>query len=69
MKHRTWFVLWAVSVVYTLVFYNAISPIHINGGVDSAIFESMGMAILQGKTPYIDLFDHKGILESATYAE
>lgn len=62
MKHRTWFVLLAVSVVYTLVFYGAISPIRINGGIDSAIFESMGMAILQGKTPYIDLFDHKGIL-------
>lgn len=30
--------------------------------VDSAIFQMMGVAILNGKTPYIDLFDHKGCI-------
>lgn len=27
---------------------------------DSGIFKEMGICLLQGKTPYIDLFDHKG---------
>ena len=62
MKHRTWFVLLAVSVVYTLVWCRDISPLYISKGGDSTIFENMGLAILQGKTPYIDIFDHKGIL-------
>ena len=62
MKHRTWFVLLAVSVVYTLVFCRDISPLFISKGGDSLIFRNMGLAMLQGKTPYIDIFDHKGIL-------
>lgn len=62
MKHRTWFVLLAMSVVYTLVFCRDISPLFISKGGDSLIFRNMGLAMLQGKTPYIDIFDHKGIL-------
>lgn len=30
--------------------------------IDSDIFRYMGYALLQGKIPYTDLFDHKGLL-------
>lgn len=36
------------------------SPLYVNDSVDSSVFKSMGLAILQGKVPYLDIFDHKG---------
>lgn len=38
----------------------ATSPLFLNDGTDSAIFKSIGLGILKGKIPYVDIFDHKG---------
>ena len=42
------------------IFAVNISPFTIYEGCDSCVFKQMGLAILSGKTPYLDLFDHKG---------
>lgn len=49
--------------VYIAFFTLYSSPI-INyiGEVDSAVFKIMGQALINGKTIYTDLFDHKGII-------
>ena len=39
-----------------------INPLLLNYGGDSAVFQEMGLAIFQGKIPYVDIFDHKGFL-------
>lgn len=49
-----------VSFVTLLLFAISISPLTLFEGEDSCVFKQMGLAILQGKTPYVDLFDHKG---------
>ena len=40
----------------------AINPFTLYSGYDSCIFEQMGLGIIKGYTPYVDLFDHKGFL-------
>lgn len=50
------------SVVFLLLFAFNVNPYWINSGGDSAIYQLMGQAILNGKTPYLDIFDHKGFL-------
>ncbi len=57
-----WFPLIFLPVAFLFVlFYSyTTSPLFVNEGYDSCVFKSMGLAILQGKTPYADLFDHKG---------
>ncbi len=49
-----------LSFFTLLIFAETITPLVPNEGADSCVFKQMGLAILQGKTPYIDLFDHKG---------
>ena len=49
-----------VSFITLLLFAISVSPISLFEGYDSCVFKQMGLAILQGKTPYVDLFDHKG---------
>ena len=51
-----------VSFITLLLFAISVSPISLFEGYDSCVFKQMGLAILQGKTPYVDLFDHKGPL-------
>ena len=48
------------SFVTLLFFAISVSPLALFEGYDSCVFKQMGLAILQGKTPYVDLFDHKG---------
>lgn len=49
-----------ISFVSLLLFAISISPLTPFEGYDSCVFKQMGEVILQGKTPYLDLFDHKG---------
>ena len=49
-----------VALLYVTFFSVSTSPLYVNEGMDSAIFKSMGLAMTQGKVPYVDLFDHKG---------
>lgn len=46
---------------FLLVFSNNTSPLYpYSYGIDSAFYRYMGSVILQGKTPYVDLWEHKG---------
>lgn len=56
-----WF-LALISFVFVLLFSRATSPLYAYVGYDAAIFKQMGMAILKGKTIYLDYFDNKGCL-------
>lgn len=43
-----------------LVLSVSTSPFHRNWWLDSNIFQQIGLGVIDGKTPYTDLFDHKG---------
>lgn len=60
-KWYCWF-LALISLVFALLFSRATSPFYAYVGYDAAIFKQMGMAILKGKTIYLDYFDNKGCL-------
>jgi hypothetical protein len=49
-----------ISALYLLVYSGSTSPLFSFRGVDSGIFALMGKLLLEGKTPYVDFFDHKG---------
>lgn len=49
-----------ISICFLLFYSYTTSPLFIHEGMDSAVFKTMGLAILQGKIPYVDIFDHKG---------
>lgn len=51
-----------ISFVFVLLFSRTTSPFYAYVGYDAAIFKQMGMAILKGKTIYLDYFDNKGCL-------
>lgn len=57
-----WFIILfiPISSFFLLLYSTTTSPIYQEEGCDSLIFKTMGLAILQGKTPYLDYFDHKG---------
>lgn len=50
----------AISVLFVALFSYSTSPLYFHDGYDSCVFMTMGLAILEGKVPYADLFDHKG---------
>ena len=52
------FIPFAVAMLCLCV--ESTSPFFLNDGTDSAIFKAIGLAILKGKVPYVDIFDHKG---------
>ena len=60
-KWYYWF-LALISFVFVLLFSRSTSPVYAYVGYDAAIFKQMGMAILKGKTIYLDYFDNKGCL-------
>lgn len=60
-KWYYWFLAW-ISFLFVLLFSRATSPLYAYVGHDAAIFKQMGMAILNGKTIYLDYFDNKGCL-------
>lgn len=49
-----------IAIIFLLLYSYTTSPLFIHEGMDSAVFKTMGLAILQGKIPYVDIFDHKG---------
>lgn len=49
-----------ISFVFTILYSWATSPLFLGDGVDSSIFKTIGLGMVQGKMPYVDLFDHKG---------
>lgn len=49
-----------IAVCFLLLYSATTSPLYLDEGCDSVIFKTMGLAILQGKIPYVDIFDHKG---------
>lgn len=49
-----------IAVCFLLIYSYTTSPLYVNDSVDSAVFKTMGLAILHGKVPYVDIFDHKG---------
>ena len=55
-----WFVLFAIAFLFVSLCSESISPFTLSEGTDSCVFKQMGLVIIQGKTPYIDFFDHKG---------
>lgn len=59
---RRWFPLLfiPIAVCFLLLYSFTTSPLFLNDGMDSAVFKTMGLAILKGKVPYVDIFDHKG---------
>ena len=52
--------MFATAVGFVLCFSYSTSPVYFHDGYDSAVFQTMGLALLHGKLPYVDLFDHKG---------
>ena len=62
MKNKTvvFLVIFAITIGYQLVLAHSLTPLGIFEGDDSLVFKQMGLAMLQGKVPYVDLFDHKG---------
>lgn len=51
-----------VSFVFVALFSRATSFLYVFEGADPSIFKQMGLALLKGKTLYIDYFDNKGCL-------
>ncbi len=57
-------ILFIVATLFVFLFSSTTSPLYehypfwFHG--DSGIFQEMGVCLLQGGTPYVDLFDHKG---------
>ena len=50
------------AVVFLLLFSYTTSPLYALDGADSAVFKTMGQAVLKGKVLYRDIFDNKGPL-------
>lgn len=49
-----------LAALFLLFFSKSTSPLFTFEGLDSAVFKSMGQAILKGKVLYYDIFDNKG---------
>ena len=54
--------LFFVSFVFVVLFSRSTSFLYVFEGADPAIFKQMGLALLRGKTLYIDYFDNKGCI-------
>ncbi len=48
------------AFLYLLFFSQTLSPLYTIEQCDSSVFKLMGQLLLHGKTPYVDMFDHKG---------
>lgn len=62
MEKRKHLLLFLVSFVFVTLFSRSTSFLYVFEGADPSIFKQMGLALLKGKTPYIDYFDNKGFL-------
>lgn len=55
-----WIFCFGVAFIFLLLFAVSISPLTPNEGDDSCVYKQLGLVMLKGKTPYVDVFDHKG---------
>lgn len=62
MKTRNTFWLFLLSFIFVTLFSRATSFLYVFEGADPSVFKQMGLAVLKGKTLYIDYFDNKGCL-------
>ena len=53
-------ILALIAFSFLSVFSWSTSPFFTHDGMDSAVFKTMGQALLKGKVLYRDIFDHKG---------
>lgn len=60
----TYLILLLISFLFVFLFSCTTSPLYEHHPFwfygDSGVFQEMGVCLLQGGTPYVDLFDHKG---------
>lgn len=60
----TYGILLIVAFLFVFLFSTTTSPLYLNNPFwwmgDSGIFQEFGLLLLEGGTPYIDIFDHKG---------
>ena len=54
--------LFLLSFVFVTLFSRSTSFLYVFEGGDPAIFKQMGLALLRGKTLYVDYFDNKGCI-------
>jgi len=54
--------LFIVSFVFVTLFSRSTSFLYITEGGDPSVFKQMGLAILKGKTLFVDYFDNKGCI-------
>ena len=54
--------LFCVSFVFVALFSRSTSFLYVFEGGDPSVFKQMGMALLKGKTLFVDYFDNKGFL-------
>lgn len=59
-KHVPYIVLLLSAIVFLLLFSVTTSPLSVEESGDSTIYKLLGLGLLHGKIPYIDLFDNKG---------
>lgn len=62
MEKRKTLLLFFISFAFVTLFSRSTSFLYAFEGFDAAIFKQMGLAVLQGKTLYLDYFDNKGCL-------
>jgi hypothetical protein len=57
------FIIWFfIASIYMLFVSHTTSPLYFSKGQDSSVFMMIGNEILNGKVPYVDLFENKGPL-------
>lgn len=61
-KHKHFLLYFLISFVFVTLFSRSTSFLYVFEGFDAAIFKQMGLAVLHGKTLYIDYFDNKGCI-------
>ena len=61
-RHGEWVISFLFSLSFLVFFSFSTTPLFDAASLDSEIFQDMGIAVLKGKTPYVDLFDHKGCI-------
>ena len=64
-SENSWFqtlFFFLVSFVFVTLFSRSTSFLYVFEGADPAIFKQMGLALLKGKTLYVDYFDNKGCI-------
>jgi len=62
MKKSRYPLFFLAALVFVTLFSRSTSFLYAFEGADPAIFKQLGLAILRGKTLYIDYFDNKGCL-------